>query len=176
MSFQQARSDRGYQIHYPNAPDARGSTRVHYLRRPYYLGPHESPQSHVMFGLWKHHLIKNGKPPRSKDLRPIVDALLADESTAYETPRLRRCLPVAASTLGGLFLGFVFAAAIFSTDMPPKVDGRVLTEDELAFVRGLRDYEEAMQNHPLTNAGRVAGLTRKLMEGENEQGLLHTSE
>ncbi len=77
MSAIANRTDKVHEIQYPTSADARGSTRVNHLRRPYYLGPFESPQSYVMFGLWKHRLIETGQAPETKDLRPLVEQLLS---------------------------------------------------------------------------------------------------
>ncbi len=125
----QSRTDKSHDITYPATADARGSTRINHQRRPYYLGPFESPQSYIMFGLWKHRLMETGEPPETKDLRPLVDRLLGEEPATSETfsTAIRKltslnflaacaCLSVAIMTTANIFLSLA----------PAKVDGQAI--------------------------------------------------
>lgn len=175
MSSEARGTEKIVHVRYPASADARGSTRVNYLRRPYYLGPHDSPQSYIMFGLWKHRLLQSGKPPKSRDLRPLVDELLAKEENAPK----RRVIPGYALSAGlaivSLLIGIGLSPMIFSIKNVPVVDGMKLSEEEIAFVRGYRFTNSLALDHPLTDATRVAAKTRTLMDGDSENDLLHTA-
>ena len=141
MSSQITRSDRVQDITYPSTSDAKGSTRLNYMRRPYYFGPFSSPHSYVMFGLWKHMLLRDGEPPQAKDIRPIVDEFLGvtteDEplTRTWSIPDFRTIAAVS------LLLACVTMGFFLSIPQPGIVDGKVLTEAESELVRGFRSFE-----------------------------------
>lgn len=137
---QEVRIDKPLRVNYPSAPDARGSARVNYLRRPYYLGPHDSPLSYVMFGLWKQRLEETGEPPTSKEIRPLAEEILSARDTV---PRVSLWRTAAVVSLVVLLCTSVTALVNFrSTEIPPVVDGMELSEREFDFVRGMRLAED----------------------------------
>jgi hypothetical protein len=163
----QSRTDKSHDITYPATADARGSTRINHQRRPYYLGPFESPQSYIMFGLWKHRLMETGEPPETKDLRPLVDRLLGEEPATSETfsTAIRKltslnflaacaCLSVAIMTTANIFLSLA----------PAKVDGDVLTAEETEFIRGRRSYDSEIARLQSGTVPVEAKLTARLLE------------
>ncbi len=165
MSNAPSRTDKPHEVRYPTAADARGSTRINHLRRPYYLGPFESPQSYIMFGLWKQRLLETGEAPETKDLRPIVERLVSQPSTFAAVTSHRSFIP--AVVFGSLCLSFamIASAIIFSTIRPPEVDNLHLTADETEFIRGMRTSKSAQQaSYDAFPASSVAEDTLKLME------------
>ncbi|MEZ6137898.1 MAG: hypothetical protein R3C53_23670 [Pirellulaceae bacterium] len=141
MANGSTRADRPHEVQYPTAADARGSSRINIGRRQYYLGPYDSPQSYVMFGLWKQRLLTSGEVPDTKDLRPLVDAFLSAEAPPPPTPRGHKSIPSLLIGAICLSLAIVTAAFIFSTSPTPSVDDQVLTANEIEFVRGIRKVQ-----------------------------------
>ena len=65
------------QVAYPSEGDARGSARIRYGGKNYYLGPHGSPKSYVLYGTWRHIWFETGTPPTTRDVRQAVDRFLS---------------------------------------------------------------------------------------------------
>lgn len=125
--------EKAHGVKYPSSGDSRGSTRVHHLRRPYYLGPFESPQSYIMFGLWKHHLLETGVAPETKKIRKTVAGLLDTDDLA-EDPNTsmrqslasifdRAAIPgIAVALFCGMLFGFGISS-IFSKPIDESKNG-----------------------------------------------------
>ncbi|MFO0942852.1 MAG: hypothetical protein U0930_19110, partial [Pirellulales bacterium] len=134
------RSDNSHNVSYPHTPDSRGTARIYYLRKPYYLGNHDSPLSYVMFGIWKHYLTSEGKVPPTAQIREQAEALLnADQADSKQWHR--NWIMGLALTLAMLVGGMV-GANFRSTQDSSHVDGIALTENELSFVRNYRAVAE----------------------------------
>ncbi|MCA9131564.1 MAG: hypothetical protein KDA45_00345 [Planctomycetales bacterium] len=180
MSFRSTRTDNAHDIRYPSSADARGSTRINYKRRPYYMGPYDSPSSYIMFGLWKHRLLETGEAPTTKELRAIVQHLLHGQSPlpppgklwslvaswsrfAPSRPWARIALLVLMSTVL-LTSTFLFGSKILSRDRGPQVDQLELSEVEKSFIRGLRAKNLALRQTADSRNGAIAALTVKFKE------------
>jgi hypothetical protein len=166
------RVDDSHDLSYPTAPDKRGSTRVNYRRRHYYLGPHDSPLSHVMFGMWKHQLLQTGVPPDAKDLRPMAEKLLEESARTEVVPeastqnRLGYFLAIA-----GFTLSFALLLKIWFSDPPARVDGRTLSEIEIQVVQALRMNEEAFRKKAESQS--LPGVIMQLSQTGAQDGALH---
>ncbi len=141
------RTDAAHESYsYPTSPDTRGSTRVRTTKKHYYFGPHDTPESYVLFGLWKHRLEIDGKAPEAKTLRPLVKELL--ESSPGAEKRYARNMMMKAGGLAAC-LAFVVIATVlstnafwkFSTAETTAVDGIELSEREVVLVQSLRRAE-----------------------------------
>ena len=157
MQSPASRQDSSHDLRYPDAPDGRGSTRVHHLRRPYYLGPFESAQSYIMFGLWKHYITEEGQPLGSNQLRTMVDELL--EKSPPPEQKKSRLFP--AVSVGLLCCSILGAAGILSTRETTKVDGISMSVDERDFIRSVRKLQLSNDKAKLE---RIAHRVVKLME------------
>ncbi len=166
MSSSLTRSDESHDVSYPTTPDGRGSTRLNYRRRPYYFGPHESPTSYLMFGLWKHYLLETGEAPESNTIRPLVEDLL--KVKPLPTPRGKRkvCAVVLLATCGLVGLACVVTAKIVSRELPPSVDDLALSEGEINIVRGLRQQSLAKRQAVGFQEGRMISVIEELIEVE----------
>lgn len=163
------RLDFAHDLTYPTAPDTRGSTRVNYKRRPYYMGPYESPLSHVMFGLWKHHLQETGEAPSTKEIRPIAEELLQNGAVTLTDKPLqsdRRGYYLAAI---GFTLVFFLSLHILFSPSPITVDGIAVSETEVEFIRGVRLQEAKISNLP----ARTSEVTSTLADELTNEGLKH---
>lgn len=140
----ETRTDPAHDISYPNLPDARGSARVYHNRTPYYMGPHDSPLSHLVFGLWKHNLSKTGVAPSTKEIRSQVESLLKGEAIGQKPSRPKWLMAFFLSlvcVLGG-WAGSKFSSTLDS----PLVDGIPLSANETEFIRGRRVEAEQFEN------------------------------
>lgn len=160
--MKETRLDRSHSVSYPSSPDKRGSARVNLMRRNYYLGPHESPLSYVMFGIWKNQIQLTGSAPSTAEIRPLAEQLLSDGANAVKRARRVRLLAGATGLLAcaALIVGLNFR----STLGPPAVDGLVLTQDEMEFVRGIRRSDEAYAKASVGKVARVVSIAKSLME------------
>lgn len=177
MNIPSQRVDRPHEVSYPPSADKRGSTRVNYRRRPFYLGPYDSATSYVMFGLWKHRLLETGEPPSTKELRPIVQSLLAGQPLPEPVDR-RKYWPLAgAIAVCGVLVSsaIFFAAQILSSARTPRVDDLVLTEVEAEIIRGYRAQNSDLWQRATDRDGSIAVLTVDFMEEGSENGLRHIS-
>lgn len=174
MSFN--RNDVPHEYTYPASADARGSTRVNHKRRPYYLGPHESPVSYIMFGLWKHRLQETGEPPATKEIRALAEEILATGGVTSSLPsssRLRpwRVLCALAAAVLLLGLGSIF----FSSGSQPKVDDVVLSDSEAEVIRTIRKRIDVTQRTEVGPYDSVAALTEQLIAEGISDGAKHVA-
>jgi hypothetical protein len=171
MSTVASRTDRAHELQYPSTADARGSTRVNHLRRPYYFGPHDTPQSYVMFGLWKHLLLTEGEAAETKDLRPLVDEFLGKKPSPAEPESKARFIPSMVLSSVLLCSALLCAVAIFSSNRAPTVDDKVLTATEMDFIRGMRQENANLQHDlDLIQANDLVALTNKLVSAGAKHG------
>ena len=170
-----SRTDQAHDLGYPTSADSRGSARVYHMRRPYYLGPYESPQSYVMFGLWKQRLLETNEPCETKDLRPIVDNILSNSDKPVDSVR-RKVIPrvvlalTCATTL--MMIGVAIGRKIPSTIAPALVDGINLTQDETQIIRGVRKNDRNLaraSQHP----ARFIQIMEELKAEGPEHGRWH---
>ncbi len=165
------RTDQSHDISYPKSPDARGTARVYHLRAPYYMGPHESPISHIVFGLWKHRLIETGKAPSTREVRAQAETILTGE--------IHRKRPRYPIWLMGLFFASACVVSglvggkISSTTRPPIVDGIPLSANESEFIRGLRVRLDRMaENESRTTAVNDSDLASAIIEGRVDRNAM----
>ena len=160
----ETRTDSAHDIIYPALPDARGTARVYHNRTPYYMGPHESPASHMVFGLWKHKLVKTGVAPSTKELRLQVDSLLKGEVNVKRP--MRSVWPMAFFFASAcLFCGWL-GSRISSTQDSPRVDGISLSANETEFIRGRRMTEHRFEaEQVLLPLSQDVELTAALNQG-----------
>ena len=135
------RGDEPHNVSYPTTPDTRGTARVYHLRKPYYLGHHDSPLSYVMFGLWKHHLTTKGSVPSTAEIREQAEHLLY-----IKPPVIRK--HASKLTMGllmtlALLIGSLVGANFRSSSKSTNVDGIPLSANELDFIRQFRDMQES---------------------------------
>lgn len=176
MSTDPIRTDKAHTISYPTTADKRGSTRVNHRRRPYYLGPYDSPASYVMFGLWKHHLMETGEAPSPKELRPIVHSLLSQQPLPRQSPNRWKWLAASGLTSAVILaVAILFAAKILSSDSFRTDDEIVLTETEAAIIRGYRAQSLGLWQNANDRSGSIAALTVEFMEEGTADGLRHIS-
>lgn len=165
------RSDDSHNISYPSTPDSRGTARIYHLRKPYYLGNHDSPLSYVMFGLWKHHLTTEGKVPPTAQIREQADALL-NANQAQSKQWHRNWIMGLALTLA-MLIGGLAGANFRSTQDSTHVDGIALSANEVAFIRNVREgtqrQDEALQAAKL----QVPGILREIKEGRLSHDEIH---
>ena len=134
------RTDDSHNVSYPQSPDTRGSARIYHLRKPYYLGSHDSPLSYVMFGIWKHYLTTQGTPPATATIREQAESVLSVQLDAKK-PWKQRLIMGAALTLT-LAIGALAGANFRSTQDSNHVDGIALSERDVAMIRHLRTTRE----------------------------------
>lgn len=158
------RADESHNVSYPQTADTRGTARIYHMRKPYYLGSHDSPLSYVMFGLWKHRLMTSGEAPPTASLREQAEAFLA-----VTPPRRKRMLAIGLmafslsfTTLIGSMIGYSFR----STPAPTDVDGIALSPREKDFIRGVRIATERDIAARESNKVDVSTLAVKLFKGQ----------
>ncbi len=130
------------------------------------MGPFESPLSHVMFGLWKHHLQETGEAPSTKEIRPIAEELLqkgAVTLTDKPLPADRRGYYLAAV---GFALAFFLSLHILFSPSPLTVDGLTVSETEVEFIRGVRLQEAKISDLP----ANTSDVTSKLADVMKKEG------
>ncbi len=168
------RVDVSHEYTYPTHPDARGSTRINHKRRPYYLGPHESPLSYVMFGLWKHRLQETGEPPSTKEIRALADEILVGGRVASVRPstsKIRASSVVCA--LAGVLLLVVLSNIFFSRGSVPKVDDVVLSDSEADIVRAFRQRRFIDEGAQAAAFSDVAITMQQLLSEGSDGGPKH---
>lgn len=136
-----SRIDKAQELRYPKSADPQGAASVDHVR-PHYLGPHESPLSYIVFGLWKHRLSETGEAPEVRELRPVAEELL------YGKKVIRRRVLAGASTLSALvfamWIGMLTGPMFYTPEHAPQIDGQTLSENEKIF---LRNHRKAEQEH-----------------------------
>lgn len=141
------RADDSHNISYPTSADSRGSARIYHLRKPYYLGNHDSPLSYVMFGIWKHHLNECGIPPATADIRERAESVLGVLPN-HRSVWSKNWLMGLAVTLA-LVIGVVAGANFRSTPNSANVDGIALSANDMEIIRRLRqsriDYDRKQE-------------------------------
>lgn len=134
------RNDDSHNVSYPQTPDSRGTARIYYHRKPYYLGNHDSPLSYVMFGIWKQHLQNDGKIPPTSQIREQAESVLGPQ-TAKPKQWHQYWIMGLGLTLACLVGGLV-GAGINSTVESSRVDGITLSANEVTYIRKVRAGEE----------------------------------
>lgn len=155
-------------LSYPEKPDANGYAKKYYKRRAFYFGPHNSPESFLLFGEWKRRLVETGVAPEVRAIRKD----LAQQSTpsphlALGGPIERKPgqLALVSGVASVILIGAVLASAkIISSSMGPTVDGITLTNEEIDLIRGMRLHQEDLSRTHPTRGERIADLTMRLME------------
>lgn len=161
------RKKKAVTLAYPAKADARGSARVNFCGKAYYFGPHNSLESFTLFGEWRRLMVEDGEAPEPKVLR--LD--LAHHQQEQDSE------PVAKRSMSGRMLAVacviilatsVYASArIFSSHGVASVDGKALTEDELAIVRGNRRYQDIRERNkldPVSKAEQIAEIKEEIRE------------
>ena len=169
------RVDASHDVTYPATSDARGSARIHHKRRPYYLGPHDSPLSYVMFGLWKQHLQETGEPPSTKQIRPLAEQLLAQNKVNAPVATGRQPKTVNILAAACVCLTIITGIAIFSSDATPKVDEVVLSESEADVIRTIRARSSVSERIVAGPYDSIAAMTQKLMDEGIADGARHVA-
>lgn len=165
------RSDDSHNVSYPQTPDSRGTARIYYLRKPYYLGNHDSPLSYVMFGIWKHYLTTEGKVPPTAQIREQADALLNAEQT--DSKQWHRNWIMGLALTLAMLIGGMVGANFRSTQDSSHVDGIALTENEVSFVRRVREGTQRQANAKKDAESRVPELYAAIQEGRLTKDEIH---
>lgn len=125
-------------IPYPMAGDSRDKARISYKRKSIDFGKFNTPQSYIMFGLWKLQLMLTGRSVQGKALRPMVDAVMNAEE--YKPPK-------ALNTgwfVGALLLGLISLATAnyfgyrYYATARPSIDGVPMADMEISSIRKTR--------------------------------------
>ena len=157
----------GADLSYPVKPDPKGYARAYYERRAYYFGPHNTPESFVLFCEWRKRLIETGEPPAVKD----VKAELKESGMGEDAPRTSRFaihtgITIVLCLLTGLSVNLLSSPAGFAVDE----EFGVITEDDRAILRGHRQHlkrkaEFSAKNPAGSRADRIAAFRAAILEG-----------
>lgn len=130
-------------IEYPDKADARGTARVRFRNKEYYLGPWKSNYSFIMFAMFREHIERFGEVPEPGHLRPIAQAALKNEPFAPPS-LLQRHWFVAAVVVCCISISIANYCGYryFSSFKAVMVEGRPLDESDLTAIRGHRLYLE----------------------------------
>ncbi|GAB5402843.1 MAG: hypothetical protein Aurels2KO_10740 [Aureliella sp.] len=155
------------EISYPIQADIRGIARITYNRKSVYLGPFDSPQSYITFGLWKRHLLETGKSAQASSLRPLVDAAMNAEP--YRPPKPLNT----AWFILAVFLGLTLIAAAnyfgyqyYASVKPTEIDGVPMSEMELNGIRKVRKYAAPDERSPHLPPRPTAAMRSEAREFE----------
>ena len=129
-------------LSYPDKPDANGYAKKYFKRRAFYFGAHNSPESFLLFGEWKRRLVESGKPPEVKQVRKeLAHQGISAPHRPRQTIDGQRQVQYAvyASVAAALLLAWAMMDRyFFSSSNGPTVDGITLTNEEIDFIRGIR--------------------------------------
>lgn len=165
------RSDESHNVSYPQTPDSRGTARIYHLRKPYYLGNHDSPLSYVMFGIWKHHLTTEGKVPPTAQIREQAESLF--EANHAQSKQWQRAWIMGLALTLATLIGGMAGAKIRSTQDSNRVDGIALSENELSYIRKVRAGTKAQAEAFQAGQKRVPELIADFNEGRLSNDEIH---
>ena len=156
------------ELDYPSKPDANGYAKKYYKRRAFYFGPHNSPESYLLFGEWKRRLVETGVATEVKTIRKdLAQKSVPSPHLPLGGPPERKPLQIALITcVTGLmiFISVFVSVKILSSTTAPMVDGISLTNEEIDFIRGIRSYETTIAESEKLRGERTADLTARFME------------
>ncbi|MEM8669870.1 MAG: hypothetical protein AAGG48_20255 [Planctomycetota bacterium] len=162
---------------YPPKADANGTAKKYYRRRAYYFGRHNTPESLILFGEWKRRLIETGEPPEVKTVRVDLEHSLEAREKGR---KYRAFIWPAVTALSSCLLATTITASvmIFSTNNVAKVDGKVLTGEEVLYLRGYRNYNGLVQavTRGSHDEERIAEIYKGLLESGPGNEPLHNKE
>ena len=142
-------------LSYPDKPDANGYAKKYFKRRAFYFGPHNSPESFLLFGEWKRQLVENGKPPEVKQVRKEMahQGLSGPHHPlqAAEGKKMAQYAVFASVAIALLLATALLDRYFLSSSNGPTVDGVTLTNEEIDFIRGIRKHrtDAAAAGHDL---------------------------
>lgn len=165
------RSDESHNVSYPQTPDSRGTARIYHLRKPYYLGNHDSPLSYVMFGIWKHHLTTEGKVPPTAQIREQAESIF--EANHAQSKQWQRAWIMGLALTLATVIGGLAGAKIRSTQDSNHVDGIALSANELSFIRKIREGNQRQADAHKATEARVPELFAAIQEGRLTQNEIH---
>jgi len=171
------KTDLSQEVKYPNEPDGKGSARVRHNRGVFYFGPFGTAHSHVLFGLWKHQMIRSGRASTTKEFREEVDQFLGvQRSTVASFVKKQSYLSSLAISVVCLGIGLAIGTNFFSTPKSVQVDGLVLTAAETEVVRGIRINKLAIATKARLRAERIALWTGKIRDEGTGNDVRHMLE
>ena len=155
-------------LSYPDKPDANGYAKKYFKRRAFYFGAHNSPESFLLFGEWKRRLVESGKPPEVKQVRKeLAHQGISAPHRPRQTIDGQRQVQYAvyASVAAALLLAWAMMDRyFFSSSNGPTVDGITLTNEEIDFIRGIRQHRNHQSTNVTTKASEIASLADKLLK------------
>jgi hypothetical protein len=158
----------GTDLSYPPKPDNKGYAKRYWERRAYYFGPHNTPESFMLFGEWRKRLIETGEAPDMKSLK----AELRKERPTEEPPKSKWHNVLIAASLVLILIGSNVTTRILSTSPTLIADEEfgVITDDERKLLRGYRQHvdteSDVRGNHSGGGVGdRLAIRLAALLEG-----------
>lgn len=165
------------ELDYPSKPDANGYAKKYYKRRAFYFGPHNSPESYLLFGEWKRRLVETGVATEVKTIRKdLAQKSVPSPHLPLGGPPERKPLQIALITcVTGLmiFISVFVSVKILSSTTAPMVDGISLTNEEIDFIRGIRRYDNSSKKFDENQPARIRELTTQLMNEGSEHAKNH---
>lgn len=138
------------ELKYPEKPwGKKGTAKKVYCGETYYFdGPHGSPESVEQFNIWKEMTVESGgDAPTIADVRAVMSRAIItfdkpEESVALGKNWVWVAVPVVVSVILGVFL--LLAAQTVATSRA-SIDGQVISEEEIAYLRALRNARERVR-------------------------------
>ena len=167
-------------LSYPDKPDANGYAKKYFKRRAFYFGPHNSPESFLLFGEWKRQLVENGKPPEVKQVRKEMahQGLSGPHHPlqAAEGKKMAQYAVFASVAIALLLATALLDRYFLSSSNGPTVDGVTLTNEEIDFIRGIRKHRKQQNTDVGVKASEIASLTEKLLQEGPENAAKYIDE
>ena len=179
MGYSMSQISEAAELAYPDKPDANGYAKKYYKRRAFYFGPHNSPESFLLFGEWKRRLIASGEPPEVKQVRKELAHQALPTPHRPPQPAGREKPLQYALSVSVAAAALLLWAAIHRLSRPPAtaptVDGITLSNEEIDFIRGIRRQEFEFAAEQQNNGNETANLLHELLkEGpQNAEKYLH---
>lgn len=164
--------ERAKEISYPISPDARGDARMSYEGKVYYFGVWDSPQSYMVFALWKAEAIRTGQPPECRLVRPMAKAAI--QGRPYNPPPVLSRWWIVTAVFAGLItiaLATFAGHLVYSSYKPTELDGVPLTQSEQDCIRGIRLASERRRARRDPVVGIAGNLDKVYESMESENGL-----
>ena len=167
MGYSMSQISEAAELAYPDKPDANGYAKKYYKRRAFYFGPHNSPESFLLFGEWKRRLIASGEPPEVKQVRKELAHQALPTPHRPPQPAGREKPLQYALSVSVAAAALLLWAAIHRLSSPPAtaptVDGITLSNEEIDFIRGIRIHRNQKEITGGPKAAEIINLANKLL-------------
>lgn len=132
------------ELSYPPNPDSRGMARKSWQGQSYSFGKHNTPESWVLFGEWRRHLIETSETLKTAEVRErLVNSkvIVDDPAPVQMTPRsLWPTVAICAAVT--ILLCSITGTAVRMMSTPPTSvadeEFASLTDEEKNIIRGQR--------------------------------------